>query len=61
MSTDHSPVLISLSSDNSDNNGCGLWKYNSYLVCDEFYVENTKKLITQINTSNEFIENAQMK
>ena len=38
MSIDHSPVLISLSNDNSDT-GRGLWKYNSSLVYDEFYVE----------------------
>ena len=59
ISTDHSPVLISLSSDNSDNNGRGPWKYNSSLVYDEFYVENMKKLITKINTSNEFLEDGQ--
>ena len=56
ISTDHSPVLISLSNDNSDNNGRGLWKYNSSLVYDEFYVENMEKPITKINTSNEFLE-----
>ena len=61
ISTDHFPVLISLSNNNSDNNGRGLWKYNSSLVYDEFYVENMKKLITKINTSNEFNEDAQMK
>ena len=53
--------MISLANDNSDNNGRGLWKYNSSLVYDEFYVENMKKLITKINTSNEFLEDAQMK
>ena len=61
ISTDHSPVLISLSNGNSDNNGRGLRKYNSSLVYDEFYVENVKKLITKINTSNEFLEDTQMK
>ena len=60
-STDHSPVLISLSNDDSDNNGRDLWKYNNSLVYDEFNVENMKKLITKINTSNEFLEDAQMK
>ena len=30
ISTDHSPALISLSNDNSDNNGRGLWKYNIF-------------------------------
>ena len=54
-------ILISLSNDDSDNNGRGPWKYNRSLVYDEFYVENMKKLITKINTSNEFLEDAQMK
>ena len=53
--------MISLSNNNSDNNGCGIWKYNSSLVNDEFYVEKMKKLIAKINTSNEFIKDAQMK
>ena len=61
ISTDHSAVLISLSIDNSDNNGRGFWKYNRSLVHDEFYVENMKKIITKINTSNEFLEDAKMK
>ena len=60
ISTDHSPVLISLSNDNFDN-GRGLWKYNSSLAYDEFYIENMEKLITKINTSNEFLQEAQMK
>ena len=59
ISTDHSPVLISLSKDNSDNNDCGLRKYNSSLVYDEFYVENMEKLITKIIL--EFLEDEQMK
>ena len=50
-----------LSNDNSDNNGRGPWKYNSSLVYDELYVEDMKKLITKTNTSNEFLEDAQMK
>ena len=61
VSVDHSPVLTPFSNDNSDNNGRGFWKNNSSLVYDEFYVENMKKLIKEINTSNEFNEDAQMK
>ena len=53
--------MISLSNNNSDNNGRGLRKYSSSLVYDEFYVENMKKLITKINNSNEFLEDVQMK
>ena len=47
ISTDHTSVLISLSNDNSDNN-CRV-------------LENMKKLVPKINTSNEFLEEAQMK
>ena len=36
ISNDHFPVLVSLLNDNSDNNGRGLWKYNSSLAYDEF-------------------------
>ena len=51
-----------LSNDNSDNNGRGFfWKHNISLVYDDVYVENMKKLITKINTSNEFLEDVQMK
>ena len=53
ISTDHSPILISLSNDNSDNNGRGLWKYNISLVYLFF--------IAKINTSNEFLKESQMK
>ena len=53
--------MTPFSNDNSDNNGRGFWKNNSSLVYDEFYVENMKKLIKEINTSNEFNEDAQMK
>ena len=60
ISTNHFPVLISLSNKNSDDSR-GLWKYNSSLVYDEFYVKNMEKLITKNSTSNEFLEDAQMK
>ena len=40
ISTDHSPVLVSLLNNNFNDNGRGLWKHNSSLVHDEFYVEN---------------------
>ena len=53
--------MVSLSNNNSDNNDFDISKYDSSLVYDEFYVENMKKLITKINTSNEFLEDDQMK
>ena len=56
--TDHSPVLMSLSNDNSDNNGRVLWKCNSSLVYD---VEKMKKTNYKVANSNEFLEDAQMK
>ena len=46
LSTVNSPVLISLSNDSSDNNGPGLWKFNSFIVNDQVHVENMKKLFT---------------
>ena len=58
ISTGRSPVSISLLNDNSDNNSHGLWKYNSPLVHDDFYVEKMKKPITKINASNEFLEDS---
>ena len=60
-STDYSRVLISLPNDSSDNNGRGVWKHNSSLAYDEFYVEYMKKLITKIDTLNEFLKDTQMK
>ena len=53
--------MASLSNDNYNNNRCDLWKFNNSLVQNEVYVENMKKLITEINTSNEFIGHAQTK
>ena len=50
-----------LSNDNSNNKSGGLLKYNSSLVYDEFYFENRKKLIPKINTSKEFLKDAQRK
>ena len=54
--SDHPSVLLS-----NDNCGCGLWKFNSSLVHDKANVEKMKKFITKINTSNEFIGDAQTK
>ena len=42
-------------------NNVNSWKYNSSLLYDEFYDEDMKNLITEINTSNEFNKDAQMK
>ena len=61
LSTDYSPLLISVLSDNSDKNSNGFWKFNNSLVYDEVYVEKMKKIVTKITNSNEFMENAQTK
>ena len=53
--------MVLLSNDNSNNNGHGLWKFNSSLVYDEVFVEDTIKLIAKTNASNEFIGDAQNK
>ena len=53
--------MVLLSNDNSNNNGHGLRKFNSSLVYDEVFVEDTIKLIAKTNASNEFIGDAQTK
>ena len=55
LSTDNSLVLISLSNDNSDNNVSGIWKFDSFVACDEVYVEkmnnSLQKFMLQMNLS----------
>ena len=50
-----------LSNDESDKNGNGFSKFNSSLAYDASMLRRWKKIITKINNSKEFIENAQTK
>ena len=43
LSTDHSPLLITLLNDKFKKNGNGFWTFNNSLVYDAVYVEKIKK------------------
>ena len=45
ISTDHSPVIFSLSKGNDCLRGKGFWKFNSSLTKDQNYITEIKKLI----------------
>ena len=44
LSTDHSPVTISISRNKNRIHGHGLWKFNSSLLSDQNYVRKTENL-----------------
>ena len=43
ISTDHSPVLLSLSKEKCCLRGKGIWEFNSSLTKDQEYIIKTKK------------------
>ena len=45
LSTEHSPVTISIPKSKNCIHGHGFWKFNSSLLSDQNYVTKTKKLI----------------
>ena len=61
ISTDHSPVLFSLSKGNDCLRGKGFWKFNSSLTKDQNYITEIKKLIRSFCTTNESLYNHQLK
>ena len=61
ISTDHSPVLFSLSKEKTTIRGTGLWKFNSSLTKDQNYKTEIKKLIRNFSNKNEFPFNRQLK
>ena len=61
ISTDHSPVLLSLSKEKITIRGAGLWKFNSYLTKNQNYKTEIKKLIRNFSNENEFLSNCQLK
>ena len=48
FSTDHSPIIITLSKLNEFTKGKGLWKFNNSLISNEHYVEKMKNYIYDI-------------
>ena len=57
FATDHSPVLISISSSNEIKKGSGLWKFNNSLIYDQNYISQTKDLILEIKTNSNSYSN----
>ena len=60
ISTNHCPILFSLSKENFTIRGTALWKFNSSLTKDQNYTE-IKKLICNFYNENEFLSNRQLK
>ena len=61
ISTDHSPVLFSLSKEKTTIRGTGLWKFNSSLTKDQNYKSEIKELIRNFSSENESLLNRQLK
>ena len=61
ISTDHSPVLFSLSKEKTAIRGKGFWKFNSSLTKDQNYITEIKKLIRNFSNENESLFNHQLK
>ena len=53
ISTDHSPVLFSLSKEKTAIRGKGLWKFKNSLTIDQNYKIEIKKLIRNFSNENE--------
>ena len=60
ISTDHSPVLFSLSKGKDCLRSKGFWKFNSSLTKDQNYITEIKKLICSFCTTNESLFNCQL-
>ena len=61
ISTDHSPVIFSLSNGNDCLKDKGFWKFNSSLSKDQNYITEIKKIIRSFCTTNESLYNHQLK
>ena len=61
ISTNHSPVLFSLSKEKITVRGTGLWKFDSSLINDQNYKTEIEKLIRNISNENKFLLNRQLK
>ena len=61
LSTDHSPVNISISKSKNCIHGHGFWKFNSSLLSDQNYVTKAKNLIQTFQSNQDFVLNAQLK
>ena len=61
ISTDHSPVLFSLSKEKWCFRGKGIWKFNSSFTKDQDYTIEIKKTIPSFCIANKSLSNLQLK
>ena len=61
ISTDHSPVHLSLLKENKHTIGNGFWKFNSSLIKDHMYVSEIKHLASSFLSNDICNMNAQLK
>ena len=61
ISTDHSPVLFSLSKEKTAIRGKGLWKFKSSLTINQNYKIEIEKLIRNFSNENEPLLNCLLK
>ena len=61
VSTEHTPVTISISKNKNPINSHGFWKFSSFLLSDQNCVWKIKNLIQTIQSTENFIPNAQLK
>ena len=61
ISTDHSPVLFSLSQEKDNIRSKSFWKFNSSLIKDQNYINEIKDLICNFNTKNDCDFSRQLK
>ena len=61
ISTEHSPVLVSLSKEKVTIRVTGLFKFNISLTKNQNYKTEIEKLIRNFSNENEFLSNRQLK
>ena len=54
LSTDHTPVTISISKNKNRVHGHGFWKFNSSFLSDQNYVRKIKNLIQPFDSNHNF-------
>ena len=55
ISTDHFPVLFSLSKEKGNTRGKWFWKFNNSLTKDQNYINEIKNLIHNFSTKNDCV------
>ena len=61
LSTDHSPVHLSLLKENKHTKGNGFWKFNNSLIKDHMYISDIKHLASSFFSNDISKMNVQLK